>query len=197
MRPYNCLQDNAAAATAPTLETGTMNTSTALKTIAAAALLACAVAPACPANAAPETPKLKGATPELLTIADPEFVREVARGYGTSRIATDSLGDPMINAKASGLSYYVFFYDCTKAENCTSVQLQAGFDLGKPVEMGLINEWNIKKRFAKAELNDKGHGILRMDYSFIGGATREHFDNAMSLWMLQLKEFAKQVGFKY
>ena len=63
--------------------------------------------------------------------------------------------------------------------------------------MGLINGWNITKRLAKAESNDKGHGIVRMDYSFIGGAPREHLDNALSLWTLQLKEFAKHIGCKY
>ena len=37
----------------------------------------------------------------------------------------------MIKGKASGLSYYVSFYDCEEGKNCTSVQFQAGFNLGK------------------------------------------------------------------
>ncbi len=66
-------------------------------------------------------------------------------------------------------------------ENSALIQFQAGLNLGKKVKIGLINEWNIKKRFAKAESHDKGHGIVRMDYTFLGGAHRGHLDNAMSL----------------
>ena len=168
----------------------------ALKSLTALGLLAASLALAGPAAAAPQKPEAPAA-PELMTIAKPDTIREMARGYGTSRITKDSLGDPMIKGKANGLNYYVFFYDCEKGENCTSVQFQAGFDLGKKADIGRINEWNVKKRFAKAEANDKGHALVRMDYSFIGGAPREHLDNVMSLWVMLLKEYADHIGFKH
>lgn len=189
-------QDNRTALShLPNLETGSMKPLATIKTLAAS-ILATTLASLSPAVAAPQTPSVVAAS-ELMTTAAPEMLREVARGYGSSRISKDSLGEPMITGKASGLSYYVFFYDCQQGENCTSVQFQAGFDLGKKVKLELINDWNIKKRFAKAERNAKGNGVLRMDYTFIGGASREHLDNSMDLWMLLLKQFADYIGFKY
>lgn len=134
--------------------------------------------------------------PKLIKLADPELIRELARGYGTSQVTTDNVGDPMVKGKSDGLSYSIYFYDCQKAEKCTSVQYQAGFDTGKKVKIDLINEWNVKKRFAKAELNSKGEGVLRMDYSMIGGTTREHIDNAMDMWINQLKNFATHIGYR-
>lgn len=165
---------------------------TLFKSLAALAVLTTAsltaTVPAAANNAEPDRP--------LINEAAPEMIRELARGYGTAQATKDNVGDPMIKGKANSLAYSIFFYDCQKGANCTSVQFQAAFDIGKKVKIEIINDWNIKKRFAKAERNDKGNGVLRMDYSLNGGATREHIDNAMDMWFMQLKDFAAHIGFR-
>lgn len=167
-----------------------------LKTMAALGLFMASLALTAPADAANQKPET-GSGHELMTIANPETIREMARGYGTSRITKDEVGDPMIKGKARGLSYNVYFYDCEKGENCAAIQFQAGFDLGKKVKADVINAWNVKKRYAKAERNDKGHAFVRIDYIFTGGTTREHLDGVMSLWVRLLKEYADHIGFKH
>lgn len=167
-----------------------------LKSFTALGVFAASLALAGPATAATQKPQA-AAGPELMTTAQPDTIREMARGYGTSRITKDEVGDPMIKGKARGLSYNVYFYDCEKGQNCAAIQFQAGFDLGKKVKADVINAWNVKKRYAKAERNDKGHAFVRIDYIFTGGTTREHLDGVMSLWVRLLKEYADHIGFKY
>ena len=169
-----------------------MNTLSPIKTLAAiAALIMAGITPAASAGANTANP-----APTIVKETSPEMIHDLARGYGSAQIAKDNLGDPMIKGKANGLAYSIFFYDCENHEHCTSVQFQAAFDVGKKVNMDVINDWNIKKRFAKAERNASGNGVLRMDYSVNGGATRENIDNAMDMWFLQLKDFTSTIGFR-
>lgn len=167
-----------------------------LKAIAAATLFTACTLPASANTETPAADTQSKAAPELVTIAEPEFVREMARGYGSARVSQDATGDPMVAGKANGLGYSVFFYGCEKKKDCNALQFHSSFDMGKPVKLSLLNAWNVKKRYVKAELNDKGFAVVHLDYPFMGGVTRDNMDSVMNLWVMLLDEFATHVGYR-
>lgn len=45
-------------------------------------------------------------------------ILNLARGYGSATLETQSNGDPKIEGKIEGVSYQVFFMNCTDNKNC-------------------------------------------------------------------------------
>ncbi|MGD9784023.1 MAG: YbjN domain-containing protein [Hyphomicrobiaceae bacterium] len=131
-----------------------------------------------------------------LSIADPEEVMNLARGYGSAVLKKDSQGDPMISCKADGLGYSIYFYNCKDGKDCTSIQWHSGFELKSPVKYGTINDWNSKKRFSRAVRDSDGDALIRMDMLFTGGTTSDNVDRNMDLWISLLKEFAAHIGYR-
>lgn len=134
-------------------------------------------------------------TAEVYTTADPALVREVARGYGSAELEKDKVGDPTVKGKTEGLGYRVYFYSCTDGKDCKSIQFQAGFDM-KRMSLDKVNSWNTQKRYLKAELDEEDDPIVRYDYTFNGGVTRNNLDEVFELFTSLLKDFAKHIGYE-
>lgn len=132
---------------------------------------------------------------EVFTVADPKLVAEVARGYGSVVIEKDSDSDPLVKGKSEGIAYSIYFYGCKANANCRSIQMRSAFN-HKGVKLEKINEWNLKKRFARANLDSEGDPVVRMDFDFDGGVTRDSLDNALNIWTRQLKGYTEHIGFK-
>ena len=130
-----------------------------------------------------------------ISVADPKFVAEVARGYGSVVIEKDSDGDPLLKCRSEGIAYSIAFYNCKADQVCRSIQFRSGFT-HKGVKLERINEWNQKKRYAKALLDKEGDPIIRMDFNVVGGISRANLDDVMDLWTRLLKEYVDHIGFK-
>lgn len=115
---------------------------------------------------------------EVYTIADPELVLELAKGFGSAALEKDSSGDPMISGRVQGLKYVVWFYGCKEAVNCRSIQLSAGYSDEYSVEKA--NDWNAKYRWIKAFEKDGSN--FRMDIDFKGGITRANLEAQLATW---------------
>lgn len=133
--------------------------------------------------------------PTLITGADTTEVLNAARGYGSATLVTQSSGDPQINGKINGISYQIYFQNCTDNANCEDLNFYVGFlDLKPGLES--INEWNATKRFSRAYLDQDKDACVEMDLDLVKGVTPEYLDSQIELWKLIVEQFSDHVGYK-
>lgn len=128
---------------------------------------------------------------DIVKIADPDIVLDVAKGFGSATLEKDSAGDPMISGRLQGVKYSVWFYGCKEAKNCRSIQLSTGYTDDFSIEKA--NEWNTKFRWIKAYAGDGSN--FKMDVDFYGGVTREFIEAQFSTWdslITDIKDFVRQ-----
>lgn len=122
-------------------------------------------------------------------------IANVARGYGSVTLDKASNGDPMISGKIEGVSYYMFFRNCTDNTNCEDLNFYAGF-LDNKQTMDAINAWNRDKRFGKAYLDSDLDAVIEFDVNVEYGISDKNLDSTFSVWSLILKQFADYIGFE-
>ena len=131
----------------------------------------------------------------VVTGADTEEILNIARGYGSATLATQSNGDPQINGKINGLTYQVFFRNCTNNANCEDLNFYLGFLDLKPT-LEVINDWNSTKRFSRAYLDPDKDACVEMDLDLVKGVSAEYLDSQFGVWNLILTQFAEHIGYK-
>lgn len=131
----------------------------------------------------------------LLKGSDTAEILNIARGYGAATLTTNSAGDPEISGKINGISYYVYFMNCTDNENCADLNFYLGFlDLKPSLEK--INSWNYDKRFSRAYIDQDGDAGVEMDVDLEHGVSPEFLDDQFSIWNQVVKQFSEHVGYK-
>lgn len=131
----------------------------------------------------------------LLTGADTAEILNAARGYGAATLTTQANGDPQISGKIEGITYQVYFRNCTDNTNCEDLNFYLGFlDLKPTLEQ--INDWNYNKRFSRAYLDSDDDACVEMDLDLVEGVTAEYLDSQFGLWAMVLGQFAEHVGYK-
>jgi len=132
------------------------------------------------------------------TVVDGNAVDEilnVARGYGAATLEAQSSGDPQISGKIEGVTYQVFFMNCTENKDCEDLNFYAGF-LDNKQTLEVINAWNRDKRFGKAYLDADLDAVIEFDLNLEHGVTRENLDAAFALWGLILDQYTTYIGYK-
>ena len=130
-----------------------------------------------------------------LTAANVDEVLNAARGYGSATLTTQSNGDPQITGKTDGISYQIYFRNCTNNKNCEDLNFYLGFLDVKPT-LEVINDWNLNKRFSRAYLDQDQDACVEMDLDMVKGVSAEYLDSQVGLWTLVVEQFADHVGFK-
>ncbi len=115
---------------------------------------------------------------DILTLADPEIVLNVAKGFGSADMDKDNGGDPMVSGRIQGLKYAIYFYGCKEGQNCRSIQFSTGYTDAWTIEKA--NEWNKKFRWIKAYENEGSN--FKMDVDFKGGITRQYLEEQFATW---------------
>ena len=129
-----------------------------------------------------------------ITGADTDEILNIARGYGAATLATQSNGDPQISGKISGISYQVYFRNCTDNADCEDLNFYLGFLDLKPT-LEVINDWNLNKRFSRAYLDQDKDACIEMDLDLVNGVSAEYLDAQFELWNMVLTQFAEHVGY--
>ena len=122
-------------------------------------------------------------------------ILNIARGYGAASLETQSNGDPKISGKMEGVTYHVFFMNCTDNKNCEDLNFYAGF-LDNKQTLEAINAWNRDKRFGKAYLDSDLDAVLEFDLNLEHGVSQKNLDSAFSLWSLMLDQYTTYIGYK-
>jgi len=69
-----------------------------------------------------------GHAAQLVSAEEPEQILEIAKGFGSARLKTDSTGDPLIVGRINGTKYGIFFYGCNKQhKECDDIKFGAGW----------------------------------------------------------------------
>jgi hypothetical protein len=133
---------------------------------------------------------------ELVDGTNVDEVANIARGYGSVTLDKANNGDPMLSGKIEGVSYYLFFRNCSDSNtDCEDLNFYAGF-LDNKQTMEAINAWNRDKRFGKAYLDSDLDAVIEYDVNLEYGVERRNLDSTFAVWSLILKQFADYIGFK-
>lgn len=130
----------------------------------------------------------------LLTGADTDEILNAARGYGSATLSTQSNGDPQISGKINGISYQVYFRNCTNNTDCEDLNFYVGFLDLKPT-LEVINDWNFNKRFSRAYLDQDQDACVEMDLDLVRGVTADYLDSQFGLWSMVVEQYAEHVGY--
>lgn len=130
------------------------------------------------------------ATAEI-TATDAHVVMKAMQDFGlVATMDKDAQGDPKISSRVSDTKYSVYFYGCEDNDNCSSILIKAGYDLNTGLSALKINEWNRKKRFAKAYIDDEGDPFLEMDINLdFDGVGNKNFEDTLDWWRLSVEDF--------
>lgn len=130
----------------------------------------------------------------LLTGADTAEILNAARGYGSATLTTQGNGDPQITGKIEGITYQVYFRNCTDNADCEDLNFYLGFLDIKPT-LDDINDWNYNKRFSRAYIDQDGDACVEMDLDLVRGVTAEYLDAQFGLWAMVVSQFADHIGY--
>lgn len=128
----------------------------------------------------------------LVSAEDPEAILNIAKGYGSAVLTTDSSNDPFITGRIEGTKYGIVFYGCSNGRNCDDILFSAGWS-GIEVSIYDINAWNRTKKFGKAYLDNDGDPMLEMAVNLDYGITHKNLDDTFNRWVIALKGFKQQV----
>lgn len=136
---------------------------------------------------------LPAAAQTLIDGKDPDAVLNVARGYGSATLTTDSQGDPKIEGRIDGQEYLVLFYDCTDNRDCKAIQLWTWFD-HKGYTHADMAAWNQTERFGKAYLDTDGDPNIEWEINLFGGVSSQNLDDNFDWWRVVLEKFGKYIA---
>jgi hypothetical protein len=130
-----------------------------------------------------------------ITGTNTDKILNIARGYGSATLVTQSNGDPQINGKIDGISYQIYFRNCTDNASCEDLNFYLGFLDLKP-SLDAINTWNASKRFSRAYLDSVNDACVEMDIDMVKGVSSEYLDSQFGVWNMILNQFAEHVGYR-
>jgi hypothetical protein len=125
----------------------------------------------------------------LVQGSDVDTIANIARGYGSATVQTDSAGDPQILGRINGVQYVVSFYGCTNGTNCTTIQFRAAWSNPGNVTLVDMNTWNQEKRFGKAYLDYDNDPVIEWDVNLLGGVSTRNLDDTFDWWKIVLENF--------
>lgn len=120
----------------------------------------------------------------------------ILAGMGlVAELSTDPTGDPRLVFEQDGYKVLVATYGC-EGGTCSSVQLYAGFSVGRKTPLEKINDWNRGHRFGRAYLDAEGDPVIEYDLDLEGGVSKRAIEEWVRTFGLILPTFAAHVGFR-
>ena len=132
---------------------------------------------------------------QMVSATSPQGIVAALQNAGYKEtLSKDETGDPLINSASGGSNFSVFFFGCTKNVDCRTIQFFAGYN-DRKVTLSMMNEWNAKKRFARAYISDKGSARIEMDVDLDdGGMSAKLFEDNLEFWGAVMGAFEKHIG---
>ena len=130
--------------------------------------------------------------PDLILPDDLQSIVEIATGYGEAKLEKTESGDPVVVGDIDGVSYQLFFLDCTAHRDCKVQNFYAIWDT-PGVSLETINDWNRAQPFHKAYLTEDNFPAIELNISIAGGTSRAQMVDAFDRWTVALAEFQAQI----
>ncbi len=135
---------------------------------------------------------------ENINPTNPLNIASAIRDLGyKALLEKDSEGDPVVRSKIDGTNFSIFFYDCINGADCESLQFSAGFNLTDGSNLAAMNDWNRRKRYGKAHLDDDNDPFLRYDFNLGGsgaGISNVTFEENFLTWEILIRDFKAHIN---
>ena len=124
-----------------------------------------------------------------------------AHGYQAT-LTTDQYGDPLIMGAADGLKFRVQSYDCNEQapRRCHSLQFVASFALqhqATPDDFVAMNDYNQKKVYGRAFIDENGDAAIDMVINLTGGVMAANLMDQVGTWKSYVLDvFVQHLGWK-
>jgi len=139
---------------------------------------------------------LSGAAQAKTILADDmSAILDIARGYGAADLTTQGNGDPQITGKIDGITYQIYFLNCTDHVACDDLNFYLGFLDIKP-SLDTINAWNFNKRFSRAYLDQDQDASIEMDIDMAHGVEANFLNAQFDIWRDVVSQFAAHIGYQ-
>jgi hypothetical protein len=130
--------------------------------------------------------------PGLICASTPETIVKAIQAAGyKAKLTKDDSGDPKIDSAAAGYDFQVYFYDCEKHLQCSSIQFVISFNHEGYEDAVLAEQWNENSRMGKAYLEKDGGLTVRHDISTVGGLNQKNFEDTLNWWSTTLGDVAE------
>lgn len=114
-------------------------------------------------------------------------------GY-RARIVRDQ-GDPYVESRAGGLSFWIYVYECGAAfEACRYMHLQTSFQATAEQQAKAL-QWNSDKVLGRA-YSSGGSAYIDMAIDLNGGVTEANLRNAVESFETRMSEFTDYIGWQ-
>lgn len=128
----------------------------------------------------------------LITATNTDQLLEIAKGFGSADLSTDSSGDPVIRGRIDGSKYSILFYGCKDGNNCKNIQFVASWT-DTNVSLEDVNEWNKKRVFGRAYIDKDSDPVLDLSVNINYGVSRKNMDDTFDWWARMMKKFHAEV----
>ncbi|MFN0113546.1 MAG: YbjN domain-containing protein [Paracoccaceae bacterium] len=129
----------------------------------------------------------------LVAADNPAKILEIARGFGSAELETDSEGAPVIRGRIEGTRYSVFFFGCEDGKDCTDIQFWSYLPAPQDA-LGAVNDWNRERRFGKAYVDSEGDIAIEFDVNLWGGVSPKNLDDTFDWWRVVLERAGEVFG---
>jgi hypothetical protein len=108
----------------------------------------------------------------------------------------DEQGDPLLKVApgdSGAAKIDMLFVGCGSDPSCEDVLLRATYSANKPDALKVANDWNLRKRWARAYVNDKREAVIEMDISAYGGIGRDAVEGMVNTFFKIVRSFSKEL----
>jgi Putative bacterial sensory transduction regulator len=109
-------------------------------------------------------------------------------GYPVT-VITNSDQSQVVESTAEGNRFDIEPDDCDKTKRCASFQFYVLLDPNPAYTLAKINDWNRKKRWARALIDSGNNALLEMDVDLSPGGTLENLNDQFAVWRDLVKAF--------
>ncbi|GAA4125007.1 YbjN domain-containing protein [Aminobacter aganoensis] len=142
---------------------------------------------------AEDKPQAAPTVVEGVTVAEFQDIMTKA-GY-QAKVGTDSDNLPVIDSKASGMNFWVYFYNCDgEPQKCRRVQFQSSFKTDKTMQDKAL-DWNNKKVAGRAS-NEKDNTYFDYLVDCGGGVSSGNLSQNLERFDTLMAEFTTYIGWR-
>jgi type 1 fimbria pilin len=131
----------------------------------------------------------------LIDATSPQAIVSLMQQAGyRAALGVDNVGDPKIDSSAAGVDFTIYFYGCTNAVNCQSLQFSSGYDMEQGTSFQTMNDWNSTQRFGYAYLDNESDPFVNMDVNLSFGVSPDSLLDTIRLWDQVLSDFQAHIN---
>ncbi len=130
---------------------------------------------------------------DATAIASPAAVAEVLQNEGYRAKLTTQDDRAEIESGATGVKFWVDFYDCTADfAMCDTALFYSSFTSDFD-DLEAVNAWN-RDNFSKAYLDEQRNPVLEYTFDIKGGVAEANVTAALDNWVDELTNFLEAIG---